>query len=46
MFSHTKRFGDCFAGFFRALFFGFVSVLEGTGKGADYEEGKQKQWSN
>ena len=26
MFLHTKRFGDCFAGFFRALFFGFASV--------------------
>ena len=26
--------------------FRFASVLEGTGKGADYEESKQKQWSN
>ena len=32
--------------FIFALFFQFASVLEGTGKGADYEEGKQKQWSN
>lgn len=38
MFLHTKRFSDCFAGFFRALFFWFASVLKGTGKGADYEE--------
>ena len=28
--------------FIFALFFRFASVLEGTGKGADYEEGKQK----
>ena len=24
MFLHTKRFSDCFAGFFRALFFGLL----------------------
>ena len=35
----------CSALFIFALFFRFASVLEGTGKGADYEEGKQKQWS-
>ena len=41
MFLHTKRFSDCFAGFFRALFSRFASVLEGTGKGAEYEKVKR-----
>lgn len=41
MFLRTKRFSDCFAGFFRALFSRFASVLEGTGKGAEYEKVKR-----
>ena len=37
----------CFAVlFYFCALFRFASVLEGTGKGADYEESKQKQWSN